>query len=179
MDPPRPRRTLRRSAWYAASARLHAGEELTAREKAVLRRRGMLHEECRLSGRGQAAYAAARLGVPVLEARILAVLYAFRERIGSASAVPSHGPAPSPGFEPRPEPSPAPAPLPAGVPVSYSALLPLLAGRSQSRLRSAVACLVGRGLAAKRGRELVCITEEAFERLSGLGPQLLAIEALG
>lgn len=173
MDPPRPRRTLRRSAWYAASARLHAGEELTAREKAVLRRRGMLHEECRLSGRGQAAYAAARLGVPVLEARILAVLYAFRERIGSAPAAPATRPAPSPGSEPRP------APLPAGVPVSYSALLPLLAGRSQSRLRSAVACLVGRGLAAKRGRELVCITEEAFERLSGLGPQLLSIEALG
>lgn len=178
MDPPRPRRTLRRSAWYAASARLHAGEELTAREKAVLRRRGMLHEECSLSGRGRAAYAAARLGVPVLEARILAVLYAFRGRIGSASPVsPAPLPQPAPGGGASPA-SPEPAPLPPGVPVSYSALLPLLAGRSQSRLRSAVACLVGRGLAAKRGRELVCITEEAFERLSDLGPQLLAIEAL-
>lgn len=166
MGPPRPRRTLRRSAWYAASARLHAGEELTAREKAVLRRRGMLHEECSLSGRGRAAYAAARLGVPVLEARILAVLYAFRDGIGSAPASPAAAAAPGP------------APIPPGVPVSYSALLPLLAGRSQSRLRSAVACLVGRGLAAKRGRELVCITEDAFERLSDLGPHLLAIEAL-
>lgn len=166
VDPPRPRRTLRRSAWYAASARLHAGEELTAREKAVLRRRGMLHEECSLSGRGRAAYAAARLGVPVLEARILAVLYAFRDGIRSAPASPAAAAAPGP------------APIPPGVPVSYSALLPLLAGRSQSRLRSAVACLVGRGLAAKRGRELVCITEDAFERLSDLGPHLLAIEAL-
>ena len=173
MDPPRPRRTLRRSAWYAASARLHAGEELTAREKAVLRRRGMLHEECSLSGRGRAAYAAARLGVPVLEARILAVLYAFRGRIGSASPA-----SPAPGGGGASTASHEPAPIPPGVPVSYSALLPLLAGRSQSRLRSAVACLVGRGLAAKRGRELVCITEEAFERLSDLGPQLLAIEAL-
>lgn len=183
MDPPRPRRTLRRSAWYAASARLHAGEELTAREKAVLRRRGMLHEECSLSGRGRAAYAAARLGVPVLEARILAVLYAFRDGIGSASAssaspAPRARPAPGGGAAPAPAAAPGPAPIPPGVPVSYSALLPLLAGRSQSRLRSAVACLVGRGLAAKRGRELVCITEDAFERLSDLGPHLLAIEAL-
>lgn len=157
------RRTLRRSAWYAASAKLRAGRTLSAGEAAALRRRGMLHEECRLSGRGEAAYMAAMLGVPVLEMRILASLYAFRRRIERAPGGPSGA-----GL----------APLPRGVPVSYSALLPLLAGRSQSRMRSAVACLVARGMAAKRGREQVCITDDAFRRLSRFDSQLLAIEGL-
>lgn len=165
------RRTLRRSAWYAASTRLRAGAQLSARERAALRRRGMLHEECRLSGYGEAAYMAAMIGVPVLEMRMLASLYAFRRRIegaapGRAAQAP---PAPAP---------PPPRPLPRDVPVSYSALLPLLAGRSQSRMRSAVACLVARGLAAKRGREQVCITDDAFRRLARFDSQLLAIEAL-
>lgn len=159
------RRTLRRSAWYAASAKLRAGGRLSAGEMAALRRRGMLHEECRLSGHGEAAYMAAMLGVPVLEMRILASLYAFRRRIERAPGGP-------PGA------GPAAAPLPRGVPVSYSALLPLLAGRSQSRMRSAVACLVARGMAAKRGREQVCITDDAFRRLSRFDSQLLAIEGL-
>ena len=184
-----PRRTLRRSEWYAASSRLRAGAPLSARERSLLRRRGMLHEECRLSGRGQAAYVAARLGVPVLEARILAALYAFRRRLGSAADAadaPARAPVPPapaplppdahlelpPGSAP---PAPPASPLPRSVPMSYSALLPLLAGRSPSRMRSAVACLVGRGLAVKRGRELVCIAEDALGRLSELDSELLAV----
>ena len=161
------RRTLRRSAWYAASAKLRAGGRLSAREAAALRRRGMLHEECRLSGRGEAAYMAAMLGVPVLEMRILASLYAFRRRIERAAASSADSKAAA-----------GARPLPRGMPVSYSALLPLLAGRSPSRMRSAAACLVSRGLAAKRGREQICITDDAFRRLSRFDPQLLAIEAL-
>lgn len=160
------RRTLRRSAWYAASAKLRAGGRLSAGEMAALRRRGMLYEECRLTGRGEAAYMAAMLGVPVLEMRILASLYAFRRRIERAPA------------RPRGAAAAGPAPLPAGVPVSYAALLPLLAGRSPSRMRSAVACLVARGMAAKRGREQVSITDDAFRRLSRFDSQLLAIEEL-
>ncbi len=158
------RRTLRRSAWYAASARLRAGGDLSAREKAALRRRGMLHEECRLSGRGEAAYMAAMLGVPVLEMRILSFLYTFRRRIERAAAAAAS--------------APDARPLPIDVPVSYSALLPLLAGRSPSRMRSAAACLVARGLAAKRGREQICITDDAYRRLARFDAQLLAIEAL-
>ena len=161
------RRTLRRSAWYAASARLRAGGDLSAREKAALRRRGMLHEECRLSGRGEAAYMAAMLGVPVLEMRILSFLYTFRRRIERAAAAAA---AAASALDARP--------LPIDVPVSYSALLPLLAGRSPSRMRSAAACLVARGLAAKRGREQICITDDAFRRLARFDSQLLAIEAL-
>ena len=189
MTAPR-RRTLRRSEWYAASSRLRAGAPLSARERSLLRRRGMLHEECRLSGRGQAAYVAARLGVPVLEARILAALYAFRMRLGSAAgaadasarslASPARASLPPdahlelpPGLAPPS--SPPASPLPQSVPMSYSALLPLLAGRSPSRMRSAVACLVGRGLAVKRGRELVCIAEDALGRLSDLDSELLAV----
>lgn len=159
------RRTLRRSAWYAASARLRAGGDLSAREKAALRRRGMLHEECRLSGRGEAAYMAAMLGVPVLEMRILSFLYTFRRRIERAAAAAAAS-------------APDARPLPIDVPVSYSALLPLLAGRSPSRMRSAAACLVARGLAAKRGREQICITDDAYRRLARFDAQLLAIEAL-
>ena len=185
MTAPR-RRTLRRAEWYAASSRLRAGAPLSARERSLLRRRGMLHEECRLSGRGQAAYVAARLGVPVLEARILAALYAFRMRLGSAanaadaSAGARAAPArpslpPDANLELPPGPAPRASPLPQSVPMSYSALLPLLAGRSPSRMRSAVACLVGRGLAVKRGRELVCIAEDALARLSDLDSELLAV----
>ena len=161
------RRTLRRSAWYAASAKLRAGKDLSARERAALRRRGMLLEECRLSGRGEAAHMAAMLGVPVLEMRILARLYAFRRSIERAPAPPADA-----------EHFPDARPLPGGMPVSYSALLPLLAGRSPSRMRSAAACLVSRGLAAKRGREQICIADDAFRRLAGFDSQLLAIEAL-
>ena len=171
----------RRPLWYAAASSLRAGRPLAAREKAALRRRGMLREEYGLTGRGEAAHLAATLGLPVLEARILAALYAFRMRLE-----PGHPAGSATGAAPRAAAAPAapaaaaaslPA-LPPCVPVSYSALLPLLAGRSQSRLRSAVARLVGRGLAAKRGREQVSIAEDALAGLSELGPQLLAVEAL-
>lgn len=167
------RRTLRRSAWYAASEKLRAGGRLSAAERSLLRRRGMLCEEYRLSRRGSAAHLAALLGVPVLEVRALAVLYTFRRDLESASA-PGGAVAPAPAA-PCAGPSHAAPPLPARLPVSYSALARVFAGRSPSRMRSAVSCLVRLGLAAKCGREHACITDSALARLSEFDEQIRSI----
>lgn len=182
------RRTLRRSAWYAASEKLRAGGRLSAAERSLLRRRGMLCEEYRLSRHGSAAHLAALLGVPVLEVRALAVLYTFRRDLesdsarapggaagaGSAHAAPAAPcPAPAPAAS-APAPASAP-PLPARLPVSYSALARVFAGRSPSRMRSAVSCLVRLGLAAKCGREHACITDSALARLSEFDEQIRSI----
>lgn len=172
------RRTLRRSAWYAASEKLRAGGLLSGPEMALLRRRGMLHEECRLNRRGAAAHLAALLGVPVLEVRALAVLYTFRrdlESAAAAAAAAAAGGAESARALPPRAPAPAP-PLPRSMPVSYSALAHVFAGRSRSRMRSAVACLVRRGLASKCGREHACITDGALERLFEFDEQIRSIE---
>ena len=193
------RRTLRRSAWYAASEKLRAGGRLSSAERSLLRRRGMLCEEYRLSRRGSAAHLAALLGVPVLEVRALAVLYTFRRDIESASARAGKGvptaPAAAPAAPPPPTapsspsssshrplslsapPPPQPRhPLPASMPVSYSALARVFAGRSPSRMRSAVSCLVRMGLASKCGREHACITDAALARLSEFDEQIRSIE---
>lgn len=194
------RRTLRRSAWYAASEKLRAGGRLSAAERSLLRRRGMLCEEYRLSRRGSAAHLAALLGVPVLEVRALAVLYTFRRDLESASApAPAHectapaphsesthagppaaapaphAPAAAPAAAVQPPPPTPPPPLPARLPVSYSALARVFAGRSPSRMRSAVSCLVRLGLAAKCGREHACITDSALARLSEFDEQIRSI----
>ena len=173
------RRTLRRSAWYAASEKLRAGGRLSAAEMSLLRRKGMLYEECRLNRRGSAAHLAALLGVPVLEVRALAVLYTFRRDIESAAPAPAAGPdasAQSPHAAPPRAPRPRAPPLPAGLPVSYSALAGVFAGRSPSRMRSAVSCLVRMGLASKCGRERACITDGALARLSEFDEQIRSIE---
>ena len=139
----------------------------------------MLHEECRLSRRGAAAHLAALLGVPVLEVRALAVLYTFRRDLESAaaSAAAAAAAAAAESARPRPARAPGPAPpLPRSMPVSYSALAHVFAGRSRSRMRSAVACLVRRGLALKCGREHACITDGALERLSEFDEQIRSIE---
>ena len=174
------RRTLRRSAWYAASEKLRAGGRLSAAERSLLRRRGMLCEEYRLSRRGSAAHLAALLGVPVLEVRALAVLYTFRRDLESDSARAPGGAAAAGSAHAAPAasaPAPAPTqPLPARLPVSYSALARVFAGRSPSRMRSAVSCLVRLGLAAKCGREHACITDSALARLSEFDEQIRSIE---
>lgn len=164
------RRTLRRSAWYAASEKLRGGGSLSPAERSLLRRRGMLHEECRLNRRGSAAHLAALLGVPVLEVRALAVLYTFRRDIESAASAAAAGP------DAGAQSQHAAPPLPAGMPVSYSALARVFAGRSPSRMRSAVSCLVRMGLASKCGREHACITDGALARLSEFDEQIRSIE---
>lgn len=181
------RRTLRRSAWYAASEKLLAGGRLSGPERALLRRRGMLEGDCGLSRRGSAAHLAALLGVPVLEVRALAVLYTFRRDLDSAEAGRAEGAegagegAGGAGPRDRRAPElwpPAVPPLPRSLPVSYSALAHVFAGRSRSRMRSAVACLVRLGLASKCGREHARITDGALARLSEFDEQIRSIEGI-